>query len=748
MGLDIVGSVKKMTFSLGLRGKLLIATLTVLMLPVASYYYLIELETFLKDNQLKAQLESSRLLAGFFDNSEQLIHANALNNGQQSIYAYPLSSRPIIDGYFDDWKNMYLKEQLFFSHEDKTNHMEKFSLLTGIKGKKLYLFLSVNDSSPRYRLPDYQNHYDRVKLSLADETTGKVIEFFLETEAPGWFKAITQNAANTFSAYEIKGEWQEKAEGYQLEFSIPLTLIDNSLAVTVYDNGVPTSTLDIQEKYVGSNGSGSGSGSGNGSSKGWPTLNPLVRESLVLNQRLKQQQKKLSDSQARLYIINQQHEVLASAGEFKTSELMYREPDSIITHLTNLYRVLMGLNIENRRYFGQLSHLNGKEIDLSLGQKNLPGEDKIPGRSGAAWLAGSNSQTLILSTASPIRDEQDNILGALVLEKTNATILALQDKTVEKLLLVSLVLFFSTGILLLLYSGRLVSRILQLQRAAEEALTQDGKLKPVFPSSHSQDEIGQLSRSFATLMQRLNQYTGYLESLAGKLSHELRTPLSIIKSSLENMQFQEVEEKNQVFLQRALDGSERLSLILTRMGEASRLEQALQSSEKQKIEINQFMQNYVEAIKLANADTEFSLILPPESVYCFIAPELIAQLLDKLIANAISFNIPGTFIEIAIIRDEQRQCVQMDIFNQGTWIVKEQQNSIFDSMVSHRFSSRELAQKELKKPNQLNLGLGLHIARLISEYHQAKLAFYNRKTKNKAWHANGVSFVLSLPIMK
>ena len=34
------------------------------------------------------------------------------------------------------------------------------------------------------------------------------------------------------------------------------------------------------------------------------------------------------------------------------------------------------------------------------------------------------------------------------------------------------------------------------------------------------------------LLGRLNEYTGYLRTLAGKLAHEIRTPLTIVRSSL------------------------------------------------------------------------------------------------------------------------------------------------------------------------------------------------------------------------
>lgn len=702
---------------LGLRGKLLLATLTLLLLPFASYFYLVDLETYLKQKQIQVQLESSRLIAGFFNNSKALKNSNRHYNGQSSIYIYPLKNTPIVDGYADDWQRMYIQPQRFFSDPPPSDKGEKFTLLCGIKGNKVYFFLSVNDETTRYKLPIYKNEYDRIKLAFWDSQSSFVHEYWLASEAPGWLKADSHLAMNHFKASEIKGEWQERKKGYQVEFSIPTQLLGRYISVTVYDNGKPISTnklrLPSQELF-----------------------NPIVMESEILNQKLIGVKQKLSESQSRLYLINRQAEIVARAGELETGQLLYREPNSFITHFKNLYQFLAGNSIENRRYYAHLSQLTGPEIETALGKRDKGA------KSAAAWLRENNSKTLILSTAAPIKNQQGHVIGALVLEKTNADILAMQDQTFEEIILISLILLIGNSGISLLYSGKIVKRTRKLQQAVEQTLTHEDKLNPQFPSSQSRDEIGQLSRSFSTLMKRLNQYTGYLESLAGKLSHELRTPLSVIKSSLENMDFQGVGENNHIFMQRAQDGCDRLSLILTRMGEAGRLEHALQSSEKHLIDMNQFLSGYIDAIRSIHTDVEFALILPQKRYFCLISPELIAQLLDKLTDNAISFHTPQTPIVIRLLR--HHQWLQIDIFNQGAWIESENHGSIFDSMVSYR-----------KPPNgsrsnhhSLNLGLGLHVARLISNHHQGRLHFYNRRANEKIFKNNGVSFVLSLEIIR
>ena len=59
----------------------------------------------------------------------------------------------------------------------------------------------------------------------------------------------------------------------------------------------------------------------------------------------------------------------------------------------------------------------------------------------------------------------------------------------------------------------------------------------MIPTQNASDEIGDLGRSFAQVLERLAQYNHYLENMAARLSHELRTPVAIVNSSLENLAF-------------------------------------------------------------------------------------------------------------------------------------------------------------------------------------------------------------------
>src|SRR5262249_725782 len=117
----------------------------------------------------------------------------------------------------------------------------------------------------------------------------------------------------------------------------------------------------------------------------------------------------------------------------------------------------------------------------------------------------------------------------------------------------------------------------------------------LLPESDAPDELGDLSRSFSSLLGRLDEYTGYLRTLAGKLAHEIRTPLTIIRSSLENLESEGNSAGAKVYIARAREGSERLGAILTAMGAATRVEEAIAHSERHRFDLRDLVRTTVDA---------------------------------------------------------------------------------------------------------------------------------------------------------
>lgn len=130
---------------------------------------------------------------------------------------------------------------------------------------------------------------------------------------------------------------------------------------------------------------------------------------------------------------------------------------------------------------------------------------------------------------------QGRILGSVVVEQTSAGILAQTNSAFQRLFFYTLLATLVAGVGLVAYASWISLRIRKLSHAADSAMREDGKLENKFSVSSAQDEIGDLNRSYAKLLTRLQEYTDYLRTLANKLSHELRTPLAVVRSSLDNL---------------------------------------------------------------------------------------------------------------------------------------------------------------------------------------------------------------------
>src|SRR4029450_5591624 len=161
------------------------------------------------------------------------------------------------------------------------------------------------------------------------------------------------------------------------------------------------------------------------------------------------------------------------------------------------------------------------------------------------------------------------------------------------------------------FAGRMTLRISRLGAASETALGREGNLSRVLPEADARDELGDLSRSFSSLLGRPDEYTGDLRTLAGQLPHARPAPPT-------------------AYLPRAREGSERLGAILTAMGAATRVEEAIAHSERQRFDLGALGRATVAAYGTAFPNRRFACEVPHEPVHMSGAPELIVQMLDKL----------------------------------------------------------------------------------------------------------------------
>jgi len=106
------------------------------------------------------------------------------------------------------------------------------------------------------------------------------------------------------------------------------------------------------------------------------------------------------------------------------------------------------------------------------------------------------------------------------------------------------------------------------------------------------------------------------------------------------------------------------------------------------------------------------------------SPELLIQMLDKLVDNATDFSSDGDTVGIELGRDAGY--LRITVSNPGPPLPERMRSQLFDSMVSVRGND-----------GGRHLGLGLYVARLIAEGHGGSISADNID--------GGVQFTVLLP---
>jgi len=325
----------------------------------------------------------------------------------------------------------------------------------------------------------------------------------------------------------------------------------------------------------------------------------------------------------------------------------------------------------------------------------------------------SDGRAVIVSAAHPVW-VGDAVRGVVVVEETGNAVLAERNLAFERLFNIVLAVLLMGSLALTVYATVLSSRIRRLRDDAERAIDADGRLRAPLASSTAGDEIGDLARSFASVLARLAEHATYQEKMASRLSHELRTPIAVVRSSLDNLKATPVSDEARVYMERAQEGLARLTQILTRMAEAARLEQSLSDVERERFDLVPVVAGCVEGYRLAYPDIGIALAAEPSPVEVDGSPDLVAQMLDKLVANAVEFASGGT-IEIALARDDG--AIDLTVANEGPPLPEGMEARLFESMVSVRTGGDAAGP---------HLGLGLYIVRVIAQFHRGSVRAVNR----------------------
>lgn len=704
----------------GIRFKLVFLSSFLLVVPYLGYQYILEMEEYLQRGQEQAVLGTAQALATALNERPELFDEGSYSPARRSedLYVYPIfSPLELDDGSLLDWREYQQYEVEFDSlnylrtplnpvrHYDKDNSLN-FTNMVGEYNGSLYAYFKVQDDQLVYRDREALSVHrsDFLQITMLAKDGYEIDRYVIAPYGPEPIYPFKVDSDYSNPEYEgrITGQWYEVEGGYEVELQIPMQMLGDRLGFAIFDvdDPVKRSITTIVATYKVADAERLGS-----LRLPTPEIDRIVAG--------------MNHNNSRIQVVDGTGRVLLTVGDIQSATGL-QLTDSSIVEPSNRYWFYVQNRILDPLYYQLLTKPSNDFIDELYSDVSRAGEhinSALRGISMTQFRTLADTDTRLLEAAHPIVSA-DEVMGAVVVDQNMNGIRTFRNQALEQLFNTILAVMLIVALVLFFFASRISNRIRGLRNQAENIIDDVGRVQNTIVPSRNSDEIGDLSRSFSNIVERLTQYTNYLENMSSRLSHELRTPVTVVRSSLENLSMQDNNEASTIYLERAEEGLNRLNLILTNMSEATRLEQMLQTSEKEKIELSEVVYGCVEGYKIAYPDQEFESDLPKYHIQINSVPEYIAQLLDKLVANAVEFSYQGQ--PILVYCRKLRDHAVIKVSNAGPFLPEEMKERLFDSMISVR------PQGKQKQPH---LGMGLHIARLITEFHGGQISAENRKDR-------------------
>ncbi|MBY6205832.1 ATP-binding protein [Halomonas denitrificans] len=680
-----------------LRGQLLIAAALIALLPVSAFLFLGPIERLLRAGHEQAVAESAAAAVSMLRARDVLPAPPPEQRMDRPVlYRHAASGARMLDGYADDWSGPVQQVAVIEAgtvHARPAEALEEGSGPVRVaalqNGSTLDLYLRVSDTTPAYAAADGRPG-DTVTIRIGNALApGRGSRLRFAPAAPG--PLVLRDRLGRL----VRGHWQDRADGWSLELRLPVEPAWDAISFEVVDHDRTGRTRAVH------------------ASGPMRLVGPDPRASDALTA-LAMAPAWIVDSAGWVLARADSHALRARSGDASDSA---SGPAGTPEAPGVLDFLMAGRMDAAPAWSADRARLAGPEVARAAA-----------GEASAGWWRTGDERAIRLRYAVPLEDPSGSLV--LVLERDAGALLLLANRAVLSWFGASLVIFMAVALVLFAFVLVLSIRIRRLRNAAERAVERGGRVAELPRASAAADELGDLSRSLRGLLARQREHQRYLQTLADKLAHELRTPVSMVQSSLENLHADDDRERSTEYLRRAGQGVARLRRIVRAMSQAGQLEDSLSGETLRPIDLAALVADYTAARIDSRPDRVWACRLPDAgAAWVLGSEELLGQLLDKIVDNAVEFSPAGGRIELALRRDGASWRLTVD--NEGPRIDPARRAAMFDSMVSFR-NGHGRGGPDAKvagggtgrgrvRDDPPHLGFGLYIARCIVEFHGGRI---------------------------
>ncbi len=621
---------------ISLRLKLSLLSLLLFLIPLIGLRFSTTLQASLLAARQEALMFTAKgvatALAGrpdIFD--RELFHS--LDQGRD-LYLFHLTNSIRLNGNSEDWlpeleqADEFGAEEVLYSETPYNYDSFHFKHIVGQSEQYLYALFIVHDNNVIFR------DKNSLRLDLADHIQIGIVDpdglprrYLMATERPGWLNAFLmdpdpEKIIPLKNEPRIQGVWTINDDGYTVEMRIPLSLIGEKLAFAVADMDDPDN-----RKIVTLIGTANPEKS---DEMGW-----LLAPSKAIEDILKS----LDRPHSRIRVVDKNKRVRARFGSLK-AETTADEETSLFSSLLSL--IQKGLRPVTKLFTEPFS-MDFTDPASQPSTLDIQGlEEGLQGRSSITSYRIAAGKVEIMAAITPLI-ENDSVVGAVLVEQTTNSILALKNRVIEESIGLTILAFIVVASGLLLFASRISSRIRRLRNQAAQAIDASGKICANVEPLEARDEIGDLSRALSSMLSQLEEQNRYREKMADNLEHEMRTPLAGISASLNNLR-RELDKSSQPaekYVAWALHDLARLESLLTTIRDATSLKKALECNCPETFDLTAALPIWLElGYQKSYPEISFSCTTPDDETPIYGDPDQLRQMLDKLIDNAASFHTP------------------------------------------------------------------------------------------------------------
>lgn len=336
------------------------------------------------------------------------------------------------------------------------------------------------------------------------------------------------------------------------------------------------------------------------------------------------------------------------------------------------------------------------------------------GRLGTATRIHRRIHRAYLFLAMPVMAER-RVAGVVYITRSSVPALMSLHRLRQQLAIVLGVALGFTALLSLFLAATISRPLTRLTRSARRIADGD---RSASLHLERRDEIGQLARAFDALVRQLDGRAQYIAELAANLSHEFKTPLASIRGAAELLREGAADDPaaRARFLDNILADTERLTRLVSRILELSRIEASLEHRE------GFDLRAALDRVLARFPDGAVALRAPASLPFWGNRAHL-ESALQALVENARHFSPePGS---VAIDAELHGERLVIRVSDRGPGISPANQEKVFE-----RFFTTEAASG--------GTGLGLAIVATVARSHGGSASVESEP-------GSGACFVLSLP---